>query len=279
MAIGRGGGAGGRPGGAPGVVRRAHGGGGRGRVAVLRHDPARGGDEVAGAAAQRSEDASVAEDVAQSASGGAGRGWRVAVPRRQGGDARHAARRSDLAAAREPLHESLPEGLPSPGARPALRGAARELRGRLRSPVSLRGGGGARAESPVVRPDGPDAQRAEDPGVRWAARVVYVPGLHLWADALPEGWALVLGSRACPEGGEADQGTHPADPSSDQPRALGRGRGGPQSCAAWLGATSPTARGSWRIGRSITTSGNEHGTFCGGGTRSRREGRGASPRT
>src|SRR5437867_12667881 len=76
---------------------------------------------------------------------------------------------SHLAAAREPLHESLPEGLPSPGARPALRGAARKLRGRLRGPVSLRGGGGARAESPVVRPDGADAQRGEDPGVRWPA--------------------------------------------------------------------------------------------------------------
>src|SRR2546428_1867307 len=46
------GGAEGRSGGAPGVVRRAHRGGGRGRVAVFRHDPARGVDEVAGAAAQ-----------------------------------------------------------------------------------------------------------------------------------------------------------------------------------------------------------------------------------
>jgi RNA-directed DNA polymerase len=44
-------------------------------------------------------------------------------------------------------------------------------------------------------------------------------------------------------------------------------------------ATLPTELGSWRIGRSITTSGNGHGIFCGGGTRSPREGRGASPRT
>jgi len=47
-------------------------------------------------------------------------------------------------------------------------------------------------------------------------------------------------------------------------------------CAAGL-ATSPMERGSWRIGRSITTSGNGPGTSCGGGTRSLREGRGASP--
>src|SRR3990172_6906136 len=96
--------------------------------------------------------------VAEAAAGGGGGGWRGEVERRQAGDAGHAARRGDLAAAREPLHEPLPEGLSSSGARPALRGAARELRGRLRGPVSLRGGGGARAESPVVRADGPDAQ-------------------------------------------------------------------------------------------------------------------------
>ncbi len=47
----------------------------------------------------------------------------------------------------------------------------------------------------------------------------------------------------------------------------------------WAQVLQPTARGSWPTGRSITTSGNGHGTFCGGGTRSRREGRSASPRT
>src|SRR5712691_4580075 len=120
-------GAGGRPGGAPGAVRRAHGGGGRGRVAVLRHDPACGVDEVAGATHQRSEDAPVAQDVAQGAGGGTSRRRRVAVQRREGGDARYAAGRRGLAAAREPLHESLSESLSPSGARPAVRGAAREL--------------------------------------------------------------------------------------------------------------------------------------------------------
>src|SRR6266545_6734347 len=60
-------GAGGRSGGAPGVVRRAHGGGGRGRVAVFRHDPARGVAEVGGAPDQRWEAAPVGEAVAQGA--------------------------------------------------------------------------------------------------------------------------------------------------------------------------------------------------------------------
>jgi RNA-directed DNA polymerase len=70
-----------------------------------------------------------AEDVAEGTSGGARRGRRVVVQWGQAGHAGHAARRGDVAAARERLHESLPEGLSSSGARPALRGATRELRG------------------------------------------------------------------------------------------------------------------------------------------------------
>ena len=56
-------------------------------------------------------------------------GRRVAVQWGEAGDARDAAGRGGLAVARERLHESLSEGLSPPGARPALRGAARQLRG------------------------------------------------------------------------------------------------------------------------------------------------------
>ena len=49
-------------------------------------------------------------------------------------------------------------------------------------------------------------------------------------------------------------------------------------CAAGL-STLPTERGLWPIGRWITMSGNGSGTFCGGDTRSHREGRSVSPRT
>ncbi len=94
-------------------------------VSQYLHDPTRGADEVAGAPHQRRPDAAAAQDVAQGASGGVGRGWRVAIQRRPASDPRHPARRGDLAVAGEPLHESLSESLPSAGARPALRGTAR----------------------------------------------------------------------------------------------------------------------------------------------------------
>ena len=59
-------------------------------------------------------------------------------------------------------------------------------------------------------------------------------GLHLRRCAIGR---TVTGTwaPACQEGGDAGQGTHPANPSSDQPRAVGRGRGGPQSRAARVG--------------------------------------------
>lgn len=43
------------------------------------------------------------------------------------------------------------------------------------------------------------------------------------------------GGRAGREGGEADQGTHPADSPTDKPGAVGRGRGGTRSRAARVG--------------------------------------------
>src|SRR3989475_4180932 len=54
----------------------------------------------------------------------------------------------------------------------------------------------------------------------------------------------------------------PTDPSSDKPRGLGRGRGGPQSCAAWLGpllrirnaAHGVSGRRSLRLGTSTALS-------------------------
>jgi hypothetical protein len=107
---------------------------------------------------QRSEEASVAEEVAEDASGGTEGGRGVAVQWGQAGDVRNAPGWGDFAVAGERLLESVPASLSPPGARPALRGAARELRGRLRGPVSPWGCGGARAESPVVHPDGSDAQ-------------------------------------------------------------------------------------------------------------------------
>jgi RNA-directed DNA polymerase len=116
-------------------------------------------------------------------------GRRGAVQWWEASHARDAPGWGDFAVARQHLYESVPESLSSPWARPALRGAARQLRGRLRGPVSERGGGGARAESSVVHPDGTAAQRAEDPGVRWAARDVYLSGLQLRADAVPEDWS------------------------------------------------------------------------------------------
>ena len=52
-------------------------------------------------------------------------GWRYTGGKR--GDARDSARRSDLAIAREPLHESLPAGIPPRRVGPALWGPARLL--------------------------------------------------------------------------------------------------------------------------------------------------------
>src|SRR5262249_4834949 len=51
-----------------------------------------------------------------------------------------------------------------------------------------------------------------------------------------ERWPLVPRGQASHEGGHADQGTHPADPSSDKPSAVGRGAGGAQSGIAWMGS-------------------------------------------
>src|SRR5262249_9272856 len=181
---------------------------------LFRYGSARGPVEVAGPPHQRSEDTPVAQDVAQGASGGTDHGRRVAVQWGETVDAWDSPGWGDFADDRERLHESLSEGLSPAGPGPALRGATRQLRGRLRGPVSVWGGGGARAEPSVVRPHGVDAQRAEDPGVRWAARGVYLSGLHLWADAVSEGWPWVLGRRASQEGGETGQGTHPGDPPS-----------------------------------------------------------------
>ena len=58
-----------------------------------------------------------------------GRGRRVAVQRGEADHAGHPAGRGGLAVARQRLHESVPEGLSPAGARPALRGAARQLCG------------------------------------------------------------------------------------------------------------------------------------------------------
>ncbi len=117
-------GVGGHPHGAPSLVCRTNGSGGCRRVAIRRHDPTRGVDAGPGAADQRSETSPIAETLAEDARGGAGQERRVAVHRRQASDARHPARRGHLAAAREPLHEPLPAGVP-----PGRVGAA--LGGRL----------------------------------------------------------------------------------------------------------------------------------------------------
>ena len=96
------------------------------------------------------------------ASGGAGRRWRVAVYRGQASDARHPARRGHLAAAREPLHEPLPAGVPPGRVGAALWGAAGQLRRRFCRVVSAWGRRDPGADPAVVPADGADAERAED---------------------------------------------------------------------------------------------------------------------
>src|SRR4029450_2301933 len=77
-------GAEGRSGGASGVVCRAHTGDRRRRIELLRYDSARGPVEVTGSTPQRSENAPVAQEVVEGASGGESRRGRGA---RVGGDA------------------------------------------------------------------------------------------------------------------------------------------------------------------------------------------------
>ena len=161
----------------------------------------------------------------------------------KGSTLRHAARRRHQPAARQPVHEPLPEALAADRTRRGVPGPRRLLCRRLRHPQPRTRGRGSGVDAAGDDPARAHPQRGEDLGSGCPARALRLPWLHVRPAPLPEGWPLVSGREPVEEERAAAQGQGQRPPGARQQGAMARGaRPAEPPAARLVERTSATAR-------------------------------------
>src|SRR6202521_5925043 len=174
---------------------------------------------------------------------------------RQAQPAGHPARRGDLAAACQPVHEPLPEALAADRAGAQAQGAGDLLCGRLRDSEPRLCGRGEGVGGGGHDPSGLDPQRGEDVASQCVRGTLRLPRLQLRSSLLPKEWPTVSRRQPVEEERGPSQAADQRHPAPGQHCALERGARGLEPCAERLvGATSAMAPARQPIARSTTTS-------------------------